>query len=146
MTRGVLVFAATTLVFAAGANAQTYSRMPNAGAPAATPAPQQSSQATPARAIDASISASSVDLASVPDPLQTLTNLTVYARGVDIGHVARVSLDSSGRPDRVLIAFNSDTAPAWVGAGDVRYDPQKRQITTSMSPGSMQNLSAMRIR
>lgn len=85
-----------------------------------------------------------VDLAQVQDPVRTLVHLTVYARGVDVGHVARLAFDG-GRVSRVMIAFNSDRAPLWIDASRVRFDAEKRQIVTPLDVRTIQELGATRV-
>ncbi|MBV9330068.1 MAG: hypothetical protein JOZ55_00785 [Alphaproteobacteria bacterium] len=86
-----------------------------------------------------------VELSAVADPVRTLVHLTVYARGVDIGHIARLGFDG-GRVARVLIAFNSDRAPVWIDAERVRFDPEKRLIVTALDARTLQELGATRMR
>jgi hypothetical protein len=142
----VILLLATAMIFAANAGAQTYPGPSNAN-PA--PAPAAQSQAAPspsAHAMNASISPAAVELSAVAEPERALTNLTVYARGVDVGHISRVSLDSAGKVDRVEVSFNNDMPRAWIHADDLRYDPAKRQIVTALSVGVMQKISSMRLK
>ena len=145
MPRSLVLLAAAAVFATAGANAQDYSTTPTARSAALTSV--QSGQPARGSAMNAGMTPSTaIDLRSVSNPDQTLTNLTVYAHGVDIGHVAQVRMDFDGKPERVQIAFNSGMAPVWMNARELRYDAEKRQITADMSASAMQNMSARRIR
>jgi len=141
----VILLLATAVVFAADASAQTYPGPSNTN-----PTARSQSQAVPsapARAMNASVSpAAVVELSAVAELERALTNLTVYARGVDVGHVSRVSLDSAGKPDRLEISFNNDNPRAWIRAEDLRYDREKRQILTDLPVGVMQKIGSMRLK
>src|SRR5580704_2180378 len=110
MTRSILVLSAAFALACGAANAGE------------TGAPVQVAQAD----MDAAIG---VDLATVPDPAHDLTNLTVYAHGTDVGHIAQVDVGRDGHARRLQIVFNRGLAPIWVGADELRYDPQHRLIT-----------------
>jgi hypothetical protein len=87
-----------------------------------------------------------VGLAAVRDPARRLTNLTVYSRGRDIGHVRRVEMDAGGVPRRIEIAFNDGASTAWVDAAVVDYDASHRLVTTGLDPGEIKALAATRFR
>ena len=128
----VLLMAAAALLVSGGALAQTYA-----------PPPVQGSNKSPPAIIDAS--GRGQDLSWVSDPNRTLTHLTVYSRGVDIGHIGKLVLDSAGRPVRVRIAFNSGAPPVWIDAAMVRYDPEKKLITTQASVAEIEQLAHTRV-
>lgn len=124
----VAVFAAAALFVPGGALAQTY-------APPPAETPQQS--------IDAS--GRGEDLSWVSNPDSTLKHLTVYSRGVDIGHVGRLAYDGAGKPVRVRIVFNGGAPAVWIDAAMVRYDPEKKMITTEATVGEIEQLARTRV-
>jgi hypothetical protein len=85
-----------------------------------------------------------VGLAAVRDPGRTLTNLTVYSRGRNIGHISHVALDSGGVPRRVQIAFNDGASAAWIDVAAIDYDATHRLATTGLDLGEMKALEATR--
>ncbi len=85
-------------------------------------------------------------LSDVRDPEQTLTNLTVYSRGRDVGHIRSVEVGQAGLPQRVEIAFNDGASAAWVSADALRYDGEHRLATTTLDPGEMKALEHTRLR
>jgi hypothetical protein len=107
-----------------------------------TPQTQQ-----PAMSPQASIDASGrgEDIAWVSDPKRALTNLTVYSRGIEIGHVGKLAYDRAGKPTRVRIVFKSGAKPAWIDAAMVRYDPEKRTITTDATVSEIEQLAHTRV-
>jgi hypothetical protein len=78
-----------------------------------------------------------VALGAVRDPERTLTNLTLYANGRDVGHIRSVQLDPLGTPARVEIAFNDGESAAWVDANAIAYDAAHRRAVTALDPGKM---------
>lgn len=134
MSRLSLVLVAAAMTAVAPASAENGVPPPGtAESPANTALPSPISPVAETR----DLNPNAVDLATVPDPLRALTNLTVYSRGVDIGRILNVELDVTGAPSRVEIGFNSGRAPAWIDATHVRYDPNARKIVTTMDVNAM---------
>jgi hypothetical protein len=127
----VAKLAAAALLVSGGAFAQTYA-----------PPPAQDSSPSP-QSIDAS--GRGEDLSWVSNPDRTLRHLTVYSRGVDIGHVGRLSHDSAGKVTRVRLVFNSGAPAVWIDAAMVRYDPEKKMITTEATVGEIEQLAHTRV-
>jgi hypothetical protein len=123
MTRKTLMMTAAALLATGVAHAQVPAVSGDSPAANTPPANDQSYMPAPG---------SSLELADVPRPEHTLINLTIYARGMDIGHVGALKTDTMGRPVRVQVVFNSGRAPVWVDANEVRYDGVKHQITTDL--------------
>jgi hypothetical protein len=82
-----------------------------------------------------------VGLSAVRDPARTLTNLTVYSRGRDIGHIKTVAIDGEGVPRHVEIAFNDGASTAWVDAAAIDYDAAHKLATTALDPGEIKALA-----
>jgi hypothetical protein len=85
-----------------------------------------------------------IGLSEVSAPERTLTNLTVYSHGVDIGHIKSVIVGEGGRVELVEIALNDGSAPAWLDATTVQYDSVHRLATTGMNSGDLKALAAKR--
>jgi hypothetical protein len=123
---------ATALLISGSAFAQTY-----------VPPPAQGPTDPAAASIDAS--GRGEDLSWVSNPTGALTHLTIYSRGVNIGHVGKLALDRTGRPVRVRVVFNSGAPPVWIDAAMVRYDPEKKMITTQASVAEIEQLAHTRV-
>jgi len=145
MARTYLIAGATAAAFAfvAGALAQNETWLRDQGPHTVSVEGLGAHDPSPAE-IEAHEGHAVVGLSAVRNPGRTLTNLTVYSRGRDIGHIKTVATDGEGVPRRVLIAFNDGVSTAWVDAAAIDYDAGHRLAVTALDPGEIKAMAATR--